>query len=47
MVNKPNKNSMGSITNRLDQVEERIVEIKDNVGRNYFIQNAIKEKEQT
>lgn len=45
MVNKLNKNLMGSIINRLDQVEERIVEIKDNVGRNYFIQNVIKEKE--
>lgn len=45
MVNKLNKNLMGSIINRLDQVEERILEIKDNIGRNYFIQNVIKEKE--
>lgn len=45
MVNKLNKNLVGSIINRLDQVEERILEIKDNIGRNYFIQNVIKEKE--
>lgn len=36
---------MESITNRLDQVEERILEIKDDI-RNYLIQNTIMEKEE-
>lgn len=43
--NKSNKSSAGGITNRLGQVEERILEIKED-GRNYLIQNAIMEKEE-